>query len=229
MANHSRGAFAPLSHPAPRSGEGDHALAWWKGRRSRGQPFRCAPPPPHSVWSPSPAPFHFAGADKQNCSRDAFLLRPSLAKHHATKNKAVLDSPPAPKREAERRKAHPTIVRATPTSVATRQCVGRGSGLIGARSPSGAPLRHSPARSQPPWLSSRTAFPGTRPGRCFARPQQIPNTASSSQTGPRAGRAGPRSRPGAECKSARGHRTRSVFGCASRTRPLGERDSLQCN
>ena len=33
-----------------------------------------------------------------------------------------------------------------------------------------------------------------------------------------------RSRPSAECKSARGNRTRPVFRCASRTRPLGGRD-----
>jgi hypothetical protein len=33
-----------------------------------------------------------------------------------------------------------------------------------------------------------------------------------------------RSRPGAECKSARGNRSRSVFGCASRTRPSIERN-----
>jgi hypothetical protein len=47
-------------------------------------------PPPCFAWSPSPAPFHCAGADKQNHSRDA-LTRPSLAHDHNAK----IDSIPA--------------------------------------------------------------------------------------------------------------------------------------
>ena len=41
----------------------------------------------------------------------------------------------------------------------------------------------------------------------------------TSHTGHSAGVTDARSRPGAECKSARGHRSRSVSRCASRTRP----------
>ena len=47
------------------------------------------------------------------------------------------------KRSAERRM--PSTVRATPVSVTACRCAGRGSApKVGARSPSGAPLRHSP-------------------------------------------------------------------------------------
>ena len=44
----------------------------------------------------------------------------------------------------------------------------------------------------------------------------------TSRTGRSAGQHDARSRSGADCKTAREHRTRSVFRCASRTRPLSE-------
>ena len=49
---------------------------------------------------------------------------------------------------------------------------------------------------------------------------------STSRTGRSAGQHDARNRPRADCKSARGRRTRSVFGCASRTRPSSERECL---
>ena len=52
-----------------------------------------------------------------------------------------------------------------------------------------------------------------------------PSPATWSQTGHHAGRALSRSRPGADCKSARGHRTRSAFESALAKASLDERDS----
>jgi hypothetical protein len=49
-----------------------------------------------------------------------------------------------------------------------------GARQTGARPPSGASLRHSPAQSQPHWLSSRTTFPGTGLGRVFCPPRACP-------------------------------------------------------
>jgi hypothetical protein len=70
-----------------------------------------------------------------------------------------------------------------------------GRALIAARSPFGAPPRRSPGCY--PWLSSGPRFlepPGANGG-------TLPDAsaASSSRTAHGAGRAGPRSRPGAEC------------------------------
>src|ERR1700728_2866221 len=98
-------------------------------------------------------------------------------------------------REAERRKTQRPDVRA----------FGRGSAPCEARPPCGAPPRHSPPAVTPMAqlqnrVSGDTARTGVLPA--SARPLAV----SSSRTGHSAGRAGPRSRPGAECKSARGHR-----------------------
>jgi hypothetical protein len=68
------------------------------------------PPPPRFAWSPSPAPFHCADADKQHRPRDTFLC-PSLADHEANR------FAPSTKREAKRRKAHANHV---PRSISKR-------------------------------------------------------------------------------------------------------------
>jgi hypothetical protein len=51
-----------------------HTMPDIRDRSSRARNARAfmrpAPPPPCSAWSPSPAPFHFAGADKRIHSRD---------------------------------------------------------------------------------------------------------------------------------------------------------------
>ena len=86
--------LAPLLHPAPRSGKGDHPAQ------------QGGPPPPHFV----------RGRIKRNRSRDAFM-RPSFAKHDDAKNRFASGNK---KREAERRKAHAIHVRAAQTSV--RSC-----------------------------------------------------------------------------------------------------------
>ena len=41
----------------------------WEGRLPHGRPQRRMPPPPHFVWSPSPAPLRCAGADKRSSLR----------------------------------------------------------------------------------------------------------------------------------------------------------------
>jgi len=86
--------LAPLLHPAPRSGKGDHPAQ------------QGGPPPPHFV----------RGRIKRNRSRDAFM-RPSFANHDDAKNRFASGNK---KREAERRKAHAIHVRAAQTSV--RSC-----------------------------------------------------------------------------------------------------------
>jgi hypothetical protein len=95
---------------------------------------------------------------------------------------------------------------------------GRGARIIEARSPVGVPLRlllrRPNATAQPRRRASSDRLLPVPVQRAPRRPVLMP-----------AGRIC-RSRSGADCKSARKHRTRSVFGCASRTRPSSERDSL---
>jgi hypothetical protein len=67
-----------------------------------------------------------------------------------------------------------------------------------ARPPCGASPRHSPAQSQPHLAQPQTRVSWTRPGREFCPPLSLPSAASSSRTGPSAGRAVPRGRPGAD-------------------------------
>ena len=87
------------------------------------------------VRAPSP---RAAGRSKRNSfSRRA--PRPRFAN-----NQASPFSPRNKPRGAERRNAHPTNVRATPVSVTACRCAGAEARQYGARSPSGAPLRHLP-------------------------------------------------------------------------------------
>ena len=67
--------------------------------------------------------------------------------------------------------------------------------------------------------------------RAIERPRVLPALPialkrSTPRAGPSAGRIDARSRPGAECKPARGHRTRSTVESALATGVLDERDSL---
>ncbi len=140
-----------------------------------------------------------AGRAKQNHSRDAFrarVLRPPL--RHFLK-----DSPPAIKRGAERRKAHPANVRAcfgarqrplTFTLARLREREGGAARLPALRSGT----RHA-SRNQH-WLSSRPALPETRlDGRYPLAP--VSSLPSTSETGRSAGRSGTQSRPGAGLRS----------------------------
>jgi hypothetical protein len=142
MKNASSRRVRALASSSPTQvGEGYRALARWKRRRT--QQFSCddneaapqRPPPPCFARFPSPA---FAGRITEIRSRGAMRARGLQT------TKRIL-SPLARKRGSERREAHPTNVRATPADVAACQCAGRISApKVGARSPSGAPLRHLP-------------------------------------------------------------------------------------
>ena len=85
------------------------------------------------------------------------------------------------------------------------------SSALRARSPFGAPPRHSPRRTHPDIGSALSpALPETRRIRalpsatCLSLPR-------SAETGRSAGRAVTRGRPGAVCETARGNRTCSTF------------------
>ena len=88
------------------------------------------------------------------------------------------------------------------------------------RSPFGAPPRFLPGHC-------RDSAPG-RVSRDAGFAQALPalaclSSASSSQTGRNAGRAGPQGRPGAVCETARRHRTRPASQIASGMRPFAGR------
>ena len=67
---------APL-HPAPRSGERGPSCAagWWKGHGRAAGSSVARPLHRANARSPSPASFHYAGADKRTRSRDALRAR----------------------------------------------------------------------------------------------------------------------------------------------------------
>jgi hypothetical protein len=85
-------------------------------------------------------------------------------------------------------------------------------------------------RALAPWAQLQARLPGTRTRNGIrragvTRPFLSQSSGCTPHTGRSTGEHDARSRSGAVCKSARKHRPRSVFGCASRTRPLSERDS----
>ena len=108
-----------------------------------------------SLVASSPAPFHFAAADMQLPFSRRIRARVLL-----TTSQATLKRPPK-RREAKRRKAHPSIVRATPSDVATRRCAGAAAADRGA-----ARLRRSTAALARPDASSIGSAPDPR----FLRP-----------------------------------------------------------
>jgi hypothetical protein len=126
------------------AGKGDRALARWKGRRPHGWPRRRMPPPPHFVWSPSPA--LCAGAESHIVLATRSCARALLTT--TTRKKLCF---PSSKREAERRKAHAIHVRGSQTGART----GATRLLRGCAPFRGAPalrrsrLRHSPPATTP--------------------------------------------------------------------------------
>ena len=95
------------------------------------------------------------------------------------------------------------------------------SALSAARSPLGAPPRLSVRRpNATPQFQAALPDSGCRRASGSLRRRVQPDT---WQTGRNAGRVDARSRPGAECKSARRRRTRSAFRSAFRKAPFGER------
>ena len=118
----------------------------------------------------------------------------------------------------------------TPTSACVmKPCCEHGGASGGMRSPVGVPPRLSPggfrpfrsAPGQASWdvVARRIGWTGV------TRPYLSQSRECTSRTGRSTGEHDARSCPGADCKSARRHRTRSVFRFASGSRPLRERDS----
>jgi hypothetical protein len=111
-----------------------------------------------------------------------------------------------------------------------------GGAPIGAIQPSSAPsrVRQRADRRAPAFRRSTAALArpvatsiGSAPDPRFLRPgsfgryplSPVSSLPSTSETGRSAGRSGTQSRPGTVCETARGHRTRSTFGIASRKHP----------
>ena len=117
-------------------------------------------------------------------------------------------------REAKRRKAR--------SSTCPHQ-IGCGRVLSGGRSPSGAPPRLSPATRRSADSAPGHASWDVDPAGA-TRLHLSQSRDCTSRTGRSTGVTDARSRPGAECKSARRHRSRSVFRLAFRKASLNERD-----
>ena len=106
---------------------------------------------------------------------------------------------------------------------------GHGRASIARRPSIGVPPRFWLRR---PNATTRLQFRATWDGareRALSANRPVSVQRSSSQTGRSAGRAGTRSRPGAGCKPARGHRTRPVLRPAGRSTSDWARFESICN
>ena len=141
-------------------------------------------------------------------------MRPSCAYHHAQKRFASGN-----KREAKRRKAHanhvPRIADKCTQSAPLICCAA--ARRIGARPPSGA----SPRLSQglPSLTQLQAMLPATWNQAGVTRPIPSQSSDSTSRLGRSTEGNDARSRSGADCESARKHRTRSTLQIASGMRP----------
>jgi hypothetical protein len=98
-----RGEAKKLVLATPRSGEGGPRTCAVEGATAaRRASVQHAPPPPFGR-SPSPAPFHCAGADRQNHSRDASAPELCQRLRHS---KDSLPADKAGRRSADRRTIH---------------------------------------------------------------------------------------------------------------------------
>ena len=147
------------------------------------------------------------------------------------------------KEGAKRRKAHPTNGRAHTDKPAHSRRSSAGAAArhadewtqsaslirFRARPPCGASPRHSPAQSQPYLAQPETRVSRTRPGREFCPPLSLPSAASSSRTGPSAGRAVLRAARGRIAFiRARAPLPLRLSGLPSAMAPSVERDSQVC-
>ena len=162
-------SFPPFGSPSlSPCGRGWHVAGEGTAVRVFAQKSRRPRPPHPASLARSLAPLP-AGGEREKNPVLAARSAPEVCKPRRHYDKALLDSPPR-KREAERRKAQVHWRRATQQTVAVcrapqtsvrslRTYLLRGSGLIGARSPSGAPRRLLPQRPNAP----------TQPRPCFTR------------------------------------------------------------
>ena len=180
----------------------------------------------------------YLSANSTNRSRDAQCAR-VLLHHNATKRFApgirmipksgvrFSDKIMRKKEGGEAPKGACQPFRATPTNVAVCRCFGRGSAPLIGGAPAFRCYAAVLARANASAIGSAPvpAFPETRPdGRYPLR--SVTSLPRSAETGLIAGRAVARSRPGAGCKPARRHRTRSASESALAKASLDERDSL---
>jgi hypothetical protein len=185
--------------------------------RGEGRDEGAAPPGSESRQGPltrrtsrgRPLPAWRGEVKSRSRSRDAAASESCCWRLAKWKNRHSLfrHSQIPPRREAERRQAHPAMIRAS----------GRGSGLL--RKPARLSALHRGS-----WLGDRTPPLSLGPRFLDHRVQTgfhplRASAASSSQTGRSAGRAGPQGRPGAVCETARGRRTRSAIRIASGMHP----------
>jgi hypothetical protein len=175
----SPGALRARNFIPPRnSGEGGPRVCAVGGASAEGLfPALHAPSTTLRVF-PSPAPFHFAGADK----------RKSFSRRDAPELCLIRCVPPEKPRGAKRRKAQFLLVRAH-----TGTC--RHMPMLGARSPSGARRgTRQTGRNRLTQLQNHVSWNGAGAGVLPASGLSSP--AGSPPTGPFAGRVVPQSRPG---------------------------------
>ncbi len=188
--------ISPLSRKARERGQLPARWQASNGRaaRTNARVF-CTRGPLTARLRRAPSPLRCEGEDKQNAFSRR-LSRPSFADHQARKR--LPDPPPAtnegggaPKGASNQCRVEcGTRPRASQTRARSRRTY-----LRGARSPSGAPPRHlqealASLSSRPRFLELPGANGRTLPGA---------SAASTSQTGPSAGRDDAQNRPGAAC------------------------------
>ncbi len=169
--------------------------------------MRYFPTPRPFRTRPSPCRGGFAGARSHSRTTPSRAARHITPRCHETKNQR----PRRKAKGAERRQAHLPLA----ASYGCRSAFG------GMRSPLGAPPRLSFRRPNAT-TQLRAALPDSRCKRALG-PLHRHVQPDTWQTGRHAGRVDARSRPGADCKSARRRRTRSAFRSAFRKAPFGER------
>jgi hypothetical protein len=179
-----------------------------------------------------PLPRATRGGGQQNRSRGA-PARPSFANHDAK-----IDSPPA-KEGGGAPKGASNQFRAAPANVAACRCPGAEArhadkcaqsahlSACGARSPSGATPRLSPGLSHPGSAPGHACWDSVPAG--VTRPLLSQSSGSTPHLGRSTEENDAQSRSGADCKSARKHRTRSASESALAKASLDERDSADCN
>ena len=174
----------------------------------------AAGPRPRSLRSPtSPRAAGRGEAPRRQHSRDAYASELCLPP------RTKIDSPPAirGRRSAERRM--PTMCRASQTSVRSLRhliCCAAAR-RIGARPPSGATPRLS--QGLPSLTQLQAMLPATWNQAGVTRPIPSQSSDSTSRLGRSTEGNDARSRSGADCESARKHRTRSTLQIASGMRP----------
>jgi hypothetical protein len=224
------GIFLSASSPV-QTGEGDHpselSERWMvEGALAsmillhRKRSFDCDAP--STTLRVVPLPRYRGGGCTPSFSRCAFA-----SELGCTLQEKILPN----KKGGEAPKGAMSWSRATLANVAIRWRFRRGSARIAARTPSGAPPRARFGESTPRLSSSRASWETSRLRETISLKQKTWRHRVSPASSPVPVQRAPRrpvdvpagrcpEPPGSGCKSARGHRTRSVFRHTSGRRPL---------